>query len=252
LPREYAGKEEISMLRSSVRQRRGRKSNLHPSPPLRPTQLTEPDLIMLLSDPEVRMVMRADHVDEHELAAMLNSISVQLREAPHDPGTKNAETHSPSSTDDAEYRPGVGIVLLNDRNEIFVGRRADVEADAWQLPQGGINRGESPREAALRELVEEIGTEAVDIIAESSRWLYYEVPDEFARKAWNGRWKGQRQKWFMMLFRGRDSDINVATLQPEFNAWRWVPVGELTALAVSFRRQLYTNVLGEFPTIFRD
>jgi putative (di)nucleoside polyphosphate hydrolase len=120
------------------------------------------------------------------------------------------------------------------------------------MPQGGINRGENPRQAALRELKEEIGTDAVEIIAESERWLYYDVPEALANKAWSGRWRGQRQKWFVMLFKGRDTDINLAMAQPEFDAWRWVPMAELCALAVSFKRQLYLNVLGEFPNIFRD
>jgi putative (di)nucleoside polyphosphate hydrolase len=135
---------------------------------------------------------------------------------------------------------------------VFVGRRTDVEEDAWQMPQGGIDPGESAEEAALRELKEEIGTDTVEILAESKGWLYYEVPTELAQKAWGWRWQGQRQKWFVMLFRGQDVDIDLATEHPEFNAWRWVSVQELFALAVSFKRQLYLNVLGEFSTLFRD
>jgi putative (di)nucleoside polyphosphate hydrolase len=90
------------------------------------------------------------------------------------------------------------------------------------------------------------------MVAESARWLYYDVPEKLAKKAWDGRWRGQRQKWLVMLFKGRDRDINLATSQPEFDAWRWVQVQELSTLAVSFKRRLYLNVLGEFPTIFRD
>jgi putative (di)nucleoside polyphosphate hydrolase len=142
--------------------------------------------------------------------------------------------------------------LLNPRYEIFVGRRADAQADACQMPQGGIGRWEKPRQAALRELEEEIGTANVEILAESKTWLYYDVPEQLAQKAWRGRWRGQRQKWFVMLFKGDDAEINVGTDHPEFNAWRWVSVQELTELAVSFKRQLYLNVLGEFATIFRD
>ena len=104
----------------------------------------------------------------------------------------------------------------------------------------------------MRELKEEIGTNNAEIIAESGRWLHYDVPEELARKAWAGRWKGQRQKWFVMLFKGADSDIDLEGNHPEFKAWRWVTVNELTALAVSFKRQLYLDVIGEFPTIFRD
>ena len=159
-----------------------------------------------------------------------------------------------STTEDRDsgYRPGIGIMLLNARGDVFVARRTDVQGEAWQMPQGGIDAEESPREAAMRELKEEIGTNHVEIIAESARWLTYDVPEEFARKAWAGRWKGQRQKWFVMLFKGADSDIDFGGSHPEFNAWRWVPVNELAELAVSFKRQLYLDVIGEFPMIFRD
>ena len=150
------------------------------------------------------------------------------------------------------YRPGVGILLLNNRGEVFVGRRADVKDDAWQMPQGGIDEGESPREAALRELKEEIGTDRADAIAESSRWFKYEVPPELAQKKWGGRWSGQKQKWVVMLFTGADSEINLSTEQPEFDAWRWVSVQDLPELAVSFKRQLYLDVIGDFSTVFRD
>ena len=152
------------------------------------------------------------------------------------------------------YRPAVGIMLLSRVGLAFIGRRIDMPAGlaAWQMPQGGIDAGETPRQAALRELKEEVGTDDVEIIAESQKWLYYDVPEELARTAWRGRWRGQRQKWFVMLFKGQDSDIDIAASQPEFNAWRWASVTELSALAVSFKRQLYLNILGEFPTIFRD
>jgi putative (di)nucleoside polyphosphate hydrolase len=143
-------------------------------------------------------------------------------------------------------------MLLNDRNEIFIARRNDVSGEAWQMPQGGIDRGETPREAAFRELKEEIGTNNAEIVAESSRWFYYDVPEEFALKAWKRRWKGQRQKWFVMAFRGDDSAINLDTEHPEFDSWRWISINALEALAVSFKRQLYVSVLGEFSTMFRD
>jgi putative (di)nucleoside polyphosphate hydrolase len=198
----------------------------------------EPDLVMLLSDPEIRLLMRADQVEEAQLREMLDARAVQLQAS--------------RAAHDATYRPGVGILLLNNRNEVFVGRRIDVEQDAWPMPQGGIESGESPREAALRELREEIGTDDVELLAESTRWLYYDVPEELATKAWDGRWRRQRQRWVAMLFKGQDSDINLATAHPEFNAWRWVRVQELCSLAVSFKRRLYVDLLGEFPTIFRE
>jgi putative (di)nucleoside polyphosphate hydrolase len=127
-----------------------------------------------------------------------------------------------------------------------------VQGEAWQMPQGGIHGSESPREAALRELREEIGTDTVNVIAESKRWFSYEVPRELAQIAWNGRWRGQRQKWFVMMFNGRDSDIHLGDHEPEFCAWRWASLDELPKLAVSFKRELYTKVIGEFATIFRD
>jgi putative (di)nucleoside polyphosphate hydrolase len=151
-----------------------------------------------------------------------------------------------------QYRAGVGIMLLNDRGEVFVGRRADRKDDAWQMPQGGIDKGETPQQAALRELKEEIGTDKADVLAESRGWFQYDVPAELAPKRWAGRWKGQRQKWLVMLFRGTDADINLAVDYPEFDAWRWVPIKDLPDLAVSFKRQLYLDVIGEFSTIFRD
>jgi putative (di)nucleoside polyphosphate hydrolase len=183
--------------------------------------------------------------------------SSSARDKPRSPpsGTGVASPKRRASVSDdrnSSYRPGIGIMLLNARGEIFVGRRADVPGEAWQMPQGGMDDGESPREAAMRELKEEIGTNNAEIIAESERWLTYDVPEEFASKSWGGRWKGQRQKWFVMLIKGADSDIDLAGNHPEFNAWRWIPANELTALAVSFKRQLYLDVIGEFPTIFRD
>jgi putative (di)nucleoside polyphosphate hydrolase len=152
-----------------------------------------------------------------------------------------------------QYRLGAGIVLLNTQSEVLVGRRADLKNDAWQMPQGGIiDPGETPLQAAMRELKEEIGTDKADFIAESRGWFQYDVPPALAPKRWAGRWKGQRQKWLVMLFRGTDEDIKLPSSYPEFDAWRWVPVQDLPELAVSFKRQLYLDVIGEFSTIFRD
>jgi putative (di)nucleoside polyphosphate hydrolase len=188
---------------------------------------------------------------------MDRSRTTSTRDKPRSPpsgtgGVPPERQASPTDDRDSSYRPGIGIMLLNARGDVFVARRTDVQGEAWQMPQGGIDEGESPREAAMRELKEEIGTNNAEIIAESARWLTYDVPEEFARKAWGGRWKGQRQKWFVMLFKGADSDIDLGGNHPEFNTWRWVPVNELTALAVSFKHQLYLDVIGEFSTIFRD
>lgn len=145
------------------------------------------------------------------------------------------------------YRPAVGIMLLNRRGRVFVARRIDVTAvPAWQMPQGGIDPGETPRQAALRELAEEIGTGKAEIIAESRGWMSYDLPAALAAKVWGGRYCGQRQKWFVMRFTGRDSDIDLAASHPEFDAWRWVPIDELPRLIVSFKRQLYVDVVTEF------
>jgi putative (di)nucleoside polyphosphate hydrolase len=145
-----------------------------------------------------------------------------------------------------EYRPGVGIMLLNRRGKVFVARRVDLPGEAWQMPQGGIDHGEEPREAALRELAEETGIDRAEILAESMGWLRYDLPAELLTRARHRRWRGQRQKWFLMRFTGSDGDINLAAGEPEFDAWKWVPVQDLPQLAVPFKRQVYLDLLAEF------
>ncbi len=147
------------------------------------------------------------------------------------------------------YRAGVGIMLLDRDGRAFVGRRIDTGGDNWQMPQGGIDRGESPREAALRELKEEVGTDRAEILAESGAWLSYDVPQPLAGRLWRGRYRGQRQKWFAMRFTGRDGDIDLKTHHPEFDAWKWVAPAALPELIVPFKRQLYRNVLKEFAAL---
>ena len=149
------------------------------------------------------------------------------------------------------YRPGVGIVLLNRDGLVFVGRRADMPAGiaAWQMPQGGIDPGETPREAALRELGEEVGTDKATILAESAGWLTYDLPEELRQKLWRGRWRGQSQKWFALAFTGRDTDIDIAAHGEEFDAWKWVSAGELPDLIVPFKREVYRMVLKEFADL---
>lgn len=147
------------------------------------------------------------------------------------------------------YRPGVGLMLLNSENRVFVGRRIDVRGENWQMPQGGIDRGETPRGAALRELKEEVGSNQAEIIAESRGWFHYDVPDAIAGRLWRGRYRGQMQKWFVLRFTGSDRDIALDTHHPEFDAWKWVEPAELTALIVPFKRQLYLDVLAEFRDV---
>lgn len=211
-----------------------------------------PALTMLLAEPEIQMLMQADGVDVHELLTELEAVSVQLRKVAAKTQAGETDSREESRRNDSEYRNGVGIMLLNRQGQVFVAQRVDVNGEAWQMPQGGIDVGESPRDAALRELREEIGTDNVAVIAESSDWFYYDVPPEIAHRAWGGKWRGQRQKWFVMLFKGQDSDIDLATEHPEFNAWRWASPHELAALAVAFKRGLYAELMGEFATIFRD
>jgi putative (di)nucleoside polyphosphate hydrolase len=146
------------------------------------------------------------------------------------------------------YRPAVGIMLLNPAGLAFVGRRIDMPARlaAWQMPQGGIDPGETPSQAAFRELEEEVGTDKAEIVAETPGWLHYDLPTDIASRMWSGRWRGQRQKWFLMRFTGSDADINPATEHPEFDAWEWVEPRRLPELIVPFKRQLYRDLLAEF------
>ncbi len=148
------------------------------------------------------------------------------------------------------YRPGVGIVLLNKEKKIFAGKRIDTHAEAWQMPQGGINYGEEPKDAVLRELHEETGVEKAKIIRESSDWFYYDLPNELANKLWRGRYRGQRQKWFAIAFLGSDTDINIETERPEFSEWKWVAPEALPELIVPFKRLLYQSVLKEFQDLW--
>ncbi len=149
------------------------------------------------------------------------------------------------------YRPGVGVMLLDRQNRVFVARRIDMVGENWQMPQGGIDKGETPRQAALRELKEEIGTNQADFLAETRGWLRYDVPKRISTRIWGGRYRGQIQKWFAMRFVGRDADIDLATAHPEFNAWKWVAAAELSTLIVPFKRQLYLDILAEFDALLR-
>jgi len=137
-------------------------------------------------------------------------------------------------------------MLLNGANEVFIAHRIDMPLmPAWQMPQGGIDPGETPRQAALRELKEEIGTDKAEILGESRMWLTYDVPPELSAGLWSGRYRGQRQKWFAMRFTGSDADIDLATEHPEFDAWKWMAPERLPEVIVPFKRQLYIDVLAE-------
>jgi putative (di)nucleoside polyphosphate hydrolase len=153
-----------------------------------------------------------------------------------------------SDSDLPFYRPAVGIMLLNPASLAFIGRRIDMPAGlaAWQMPQGGIDPGETPRQAAFRELKEEVGTDKAEILAETRGWLHYDLPPDIVPRMWGGRWRGQRQKWFLMRFTGKDSEIDPATEHAEFDAWEWVEPRRLPELIVPFKRPLYCELLAEF------
>ena len=146
------------------------------------------------------------------------------------------------------YRPCAGMMLFNRGGQIFAGQRIDSALDAWQMPQGGVEPGEEPREAALRELFEETGipADAVEIVAETADWIPYALPHHLVPKLWNGRYRGQKQRWFLMRFLGDDAQINIQTEHPEFNRWCWLPAEEMLARVVPFKRDTYERVIREF------
>ncbi len=147
---------------------------------------------------------------------------------------------------DLPYRPCVGIMLLNNENKVFVAKRLDNPTEAWQMPQGGIDAGETPEIAALRELEEEIGTAKAHIICESDEWHTYDLPQDLIGKLWKGKYRGQTQKWFALRFEGQDSDINIATQNPEFSDWQWVMPQQAVTLIVPFKRQVYQKIITQF------
>lgn len=142
-------------------------------------------------------------------------------------------------------------MLLNSDGHVLVGKRIDQVVEGWQLPQGGIDDGETPVEAALRELEEEIGTRNAAFLREHDEWLAYDLPTRLLGVALRGRYRGQRQKWLAMRFLGRDSEITVHTAEPEFSEWRWLDINRLPRLVVPFKRDTYTKVIAAFRDLAR-
>ncbi len=144
------------------------------------------------------------------------------------------------------YRPGVGIMLFNAGGRVLVARRIDMVSEAWQMPQGGIDKGEAPLDAAFREMEEEIGTAKAELLAETEDWLNYDLPDDLVPILWKGRFRGQTQKWFALRFTGTDADIDIETKKPEFLDWKWAEVDALPDLIVPFKRDLYAELVRRF------
>jgi putative (di)nucleoside polyphosphate hydrolase len=146
------------------------------------------------------------------------------------------------------YRPCVGVALVNPAGQLFAGQRIDSAVPAWQMPQGGIDRGESPEAAAFRELSEEIGVspDRVALIDATPGWLRYDLPDHLVGKVWGGKYRGQEQRWFLMRFLGSDAEITLDTPHPEFSSWRWITADDLLASIVAFKRPIYETVLARF------
>jgi len=142
-------------------------------------------------------------------------------------------------------RIGVGIVLLNSENNIFVGKRIDNPKNSWQMPQGGIDQNENFLQAAKRELEEETSIKSIRLIKELDGWFKYDLPKSLLGKLWNGKYRGQKQKWFVMKFLGKTEEINVKTKNPEFLDWKWIKPSELTDIAVNFKVDIYKKIKEE-------
>ena len=155
---------------------------------------------------------------------------------------------TPEQIANLPYRPCVGVMLMNTDGKIFVGQRNDRFEDAWQMPQGGVDKGEDPRDAAVRELWEETGVASnlVEIVAESDDWLRYDLPHDIVPKIWKGRYRGQKQKWYLMRFTGQDNQIDIATDHPEFTRWKWQDPRRLIDEIVPFKREVYEQVMKAF------
>jgi putative (di)nucleoside polyphosphate hydrolase len=147
------------------------------------------------------------------------------------------------------YRPCVGLMVLNREGKVFVGKRVDQTIESWQMPQGGIDEGEQPLDTAYRELEEEIGTRNVEILREHPEWLLYDLPPQLIGVVWEGRYRGQKLKWFAARFLGSDREINLKTPHQEFSDWKWADIGDLLRLIVPFKRETYAKVIAAFSDL---
>ena len=146
-------------------------------------------------------------------------------------------------------RLGVGIVLLNNENKVFVGKRIDNPKNSWQMPQGGVDQNENFLQAAKRELEEETGIKSVELIKELDGWFKYDLPKYLLGKLWEGKYRGQKQKWFVMKFKGKTDEINVKTKNPEFFDWKWIKSSELPNVAVKFKVNIYNKIKAELTSL---
>ncbi len=156
-----------------------------------------------------------------------------------------------NTPDALPYRLGVGMMLFNREGRVFVAKRIDMVSEAWQMPQGGIDDGEDPTTAALRELKEEVGTDDVTLLAKAAQEYIYDLPDALIPKVWGGKYRGQKQHWFAFRLNGDDATINIHTEHPEFSEWKWIEIAQLPDVIVPFKRALYAELANEFKQLAR-
>ena len=154
-----------------------------------------------------------------------------------------------SNNKELPLRIGVGIILLNNENNVFVGKRIDNPKNSWQMPQGGVDQNENFLQAAKRELEEETGIKSVKLIKELEGWFEYDLPENLLGKLWKGKYRGQKQKWFVMKFLGKHGEINVNTKNPEFMDWKWIKLSKLTDIAVHFKANIYNKIKKELTLL---